>query len=306
MQTLYLQGRSLAPEQLEWIRGLMAAHPDWGRFRLSVQMAEQWNWRNGVGRLKDMAARALLVKLERRGLIQLPRRQSGGGSHPARGPSAALPGLETEPGIERPLKDSLPLRLAPVKEAPERELLTRLLGQFHYLGYRRPVGENLQYLAWDSSGRPLGGLVFGAAAWQCLPRDRYLGWDAATRAARLPLVANNMRLLILPWVRIAHLASHLLGLATRRVSADWQDKYGHPLGLLETFVERGRFEGRCYRAANWVNVGQTQGRSRNDREREFAVACKDVYLYPLARPGRPAGPPLTEPEAFSHGTRPIL
>jgi hypothetical protein len=303
MQTFYLQGRSITPEQLEWVRGLIAAHPDWGRTRLSRHLAEQWQWRNGMGQLKDMAARTLLVKLERRGWLQLPRRQSGGGSRPAGGPTAAAEGLETEPPIQTPLGAAGPLELVRVDSAEQRQGLARLLGQFHYLGYRRPVGENLQYLARDAHGRPLAGLVFGAAAWTCAPRDHYLGWDAATRAARLPLVANNMRLLILPWVRIPHLASHLLGWVARRVSADWQARYGHPLYLLETFVDPGRFEGGCYRAANWVNVGQTQGRSRNDRARERAVPCKDVYLYWLGRSGDGSWPSAPRKATPAYGPR---
>jgi hypothetical protein len=288
MQTLYIQGRSLTTEQLGWIRGLMLDHPDWGRFRLSVHIAEQWNWRNGAGQLKDMAARTLLVKLQRRGLVALPARQCGGGSRPTPLPKADQLDLWTEPSIEVPLSQLLPLRLVPVEGGPERGLLAKLLGQFHYLGYRRPVGENLQYLARDRDGRAVAGLVFGAAAWKCAPRDHYLGWDAAGRQAQLHLVANNMRFLVLPWVGVKHLASYLLGLAARRLSADWQDKYGHPIYLLETFVERGRFAGCSYRAANWLGVGQTQGRSRNDRQRALRVPRKEVYLYPLARQFRRA------------------
>jgi len=288
MQTLYIQGRRLAPEQLDWIRDLISAHPDWGRFRLSVQIAEQWNWRNDAGRLKDMAARTLLLKLQRRGLIGLPARQRGGGSRPATLPKAEAQERRTEPPIEVALRQLLPLAVVPVGSGAERGLLATLLGQFHYLGYRRPVGENLQYLARSRDGHALAGLVFGAAAWKCAPRDRYIGWDALCRQAQISLVANNMRFLILPWVRVRHLASHLLGLVARRLSADWQDKYGHPIYLLETFVERGRFAGCSYRAANWLAVGQTQGRSRNDRQRALRVPCKEVYLYPLVRQFRRA------------------
>jgi hypothetical protein len=288
MQTLYIQGRSLAPAQLDWIRGLMTEHPDWGRFQLSVPIAEQWNWRNGAGRLKDMAARTLLLKLQRRGLIGLPAGRRGGGSRPAAVPQADQLALWTEPPLEAPLGQLLPLTVRPVDGGPERGLLAKLLGEFHYLGYRRPVGENLQYLARDRQGRALAGLVFGAAAWKCAPRDHYIGWDSACRQARIHLVANNMRFLVLPWVRVRHLASHLLGLVARRLSGDWQDKYGHPIHLLETFVERGRFAGCSYRAANWLGVGLTQGRSRNDRQRALRVACKEVYLYPLGRQFRRA------------------
>jgi hypothetical protein len=297
MQTIYLQGRSLVTEELDWIRSLISSHPDWGRFRLSVHIAEQWNWRNGASQLKDMAARTLLLKLERRGFLALPRRQRGGGSRPVSRPSVVPVDGWTEPLLEVPLSQLLPLNLVRVDRSPARCLLAQLLAQFHYLGYRRPVGENIQYLAWDRNARPLAGLVFGAAAWQCGPRDRYLGWDAATRRHQLPGVANQMRFLILPWVRVPHLASHLLGLSVRRVSTDWQAKYGHRIDLLETFVERGRFLGGCYRAANWVYVGQTQGRSRNDRARALSVPCKDIYLYPLGRRFRRSGPPAPKPAA---------
>ena len=141
----------------------------------------------------------------------------------------------------------------------------------------------MQYLARERQGRALAGLVFGAAAWKCAPRDDYLGWDPIRRQAGVHLLANHMRFLVLPWVRVRGLASHLLGLVLRRLSSDWQDKYGHRIYLVESFVERDRFAGCSYRAANWVRVGQTQGRSRNDRQRTLRVPCKEVYLYPLAR-----------------------
>ena len=125
------------------------------------------------------------------------------------------------------------------------------------------------------------GLVFGAAAWKCAPRDQYIGWDSRTRELHLHLVANNMRWLVPPWVQVPHLASHLLGLAAARLSSDWQNKYGHRIYLLETFVERARFAGACYQAAQWIALGSTQGRSRNDRDGSLQVPCKDVYVYPL-------------------------
>lgn len=288
MQDLYIQGRSLAPEQLEWIRGLMARHPEWGRFRLSVHIAEQWNWRNGAQQLKDMAARTLLHKLERRGLIALPARRGGGGSRRALAPPAAELAAWTEPVLAAPLSQLQPVALVPVEGLAQRQEVRRLLGQFHYLGYRRPVGENLQYLARERTGRVVACLVFGAAAWKCAVRDHHLGWDGVGRQAGLHLVANHMRFLIPPWVQVPHLASHVLGLAAGRLSGDWRHKYGHGICLLETFVERGRFAGSSYRAANWVLVGSTQGRSRNDRERTLRVPRKDVYLYPLARQFRRA------------------
>lgn len=288
MQTLYVQGRWIAPEQLAWIRQLISEQAQWGRFRLSIHIAEQWDWRNDAGQLKDMAARSLLLKLERRRLIQLPRRRSGGGSRPARPPQSDPLGLETEPLLEAELGSLLPLNLQPVQSRAERQELTRLLARHHYLGYLRPVGENLSYVARARSGRPLACLVFGAAAWKCAPRDQFIGWSSSARQRHLHRLANNMRFLVLPWVRVRHLASHLLSLTAARLSGDWQAKYGHPIDLLESFVQQDRFTGACYRAANWIGVGPTQGRSRNDCARGFPVPGKTVYLYALRRDFRSA------------------
>ncbi len=278
-----MQGRAIALEQVDWIRGLMSVHPDWGRTQLSIHIAEQWNWRNGAGRLKDMAARSLLLKLEhRQWLVLPPRQQCRGGSRPTLPPRTDELSLWDEPLLEEPLSQLRPLRVQLVDDLSERRLLARLLGRYHYLGYGRSVGENLQYLAWDRRGRPLAGAVFGAAAWKCAARDRYIGWDPEARQSNLFLVANNMRLLILPWVRVKHLASHFLARLTATLSLQWQAKYGHPIYLLESFVDRSRFQGSCYRAANWICVGQTQGRSRNDPARTLSVGCKDIYLLALA------------------------
>lgn len=301
METLCIQGRCIGAEELDWIRELISGNPQWGRFRLSVHIAQEWSWRNGAGQLKDMAARTLLVKLERRGLLQLPRRQRGGGSRPAQPPPFGPLGLWAQPLIDGPLDQVRPVRLVPVQSSVERGMLTQLLQQHHYLGYRRPVGENLQYLARDRAGRLLACLVFGAAAWQCAPRDQFIGWSQADRQRHLHLLTNNMRFLVLPWVRVPHLASYLLGLVSARIHRDWQSKYGHGICLLESFVERHRFRGSCYRAANWICAGQTQGRSRNDPEHSRPVPCKEIYLYPLRRDWRgvlhpqPSTPPVNEP-----------
>jgi hypothetical protein len=156
------------------------------------------------------------------------------------------------------------------------------LTRYHYLGLR-VVGENVGYLARDEGGRDLACLLFGAAAWRCASRDEALGWSEEQRREQLGRVAGNTRFLILPWVKVPHLASHLLGRVVRRIGADWRERYGHDLDWLESFVERGRFRGTCYRAANWRRVGVTQGRSRQDRERRLQVPVKEVYLYRLRR-----------------------
>jgi hypothetical protein len=286
MDPLLVQGRTIGPGELDWIRELMCAHPQWGRYHLSIHLAQQWNWRNAVGQLKDMAARTLLLKLERRGLLTLPARQGPGtGNHKARKVEANLEAeldLFCPAPISASLAELLPLRVLLVEGVEQRRVMSRLLQQHHYLGYSRPVGENLPYLVESRCGQLLACAVFGAAAWKCAPRDQYIGWSAQARQEHLHLVANNMRLSIPPWVRVRHLASHCLGLLTRRVSDDWQRKYGHAIYLLETFVEQARFAGTVYRAANWIHVGQTQGRGRQGPSPHIrSASIKDVYLLPL-------------------------
>ena len=281
-----VQGRRIGATELEQIRQFMAEHPDWSRRRLSEQLATLWNWRNAMGQLKDMAARTLMLKLEQRGWIVLPARRRAPSNRMRRKRMPQLQSQLSEAPLVDELNQLLPLEILEISRCPgtpQRALFENLLHQHHYLSYRSPVGENLQYLVNDSRGRPLACVLFGAAAWQCAARDAAIGWDAPTRAGGLGWIANNTRFLILPWVRVPLLASHLLSRITRRLSRDWQGKYGHPIYLLETFVERGRFTGTCYQAANWRRVGQTKGRSRQNRPdgHPYQVPVKDVYLYPL-------------------------
>ena len=274
----------MAVADLEQVRQLLVAHPDWSRRRLSQHLAMLWNWRNAVGQLKDMAARTLLLKLEQRGWITLPPRRQAPSNRMRHKPMPALAALVVEPPVAADLQTLLPLAIAEVSRLPDRRAqFADLLHRQHYLSYRSPVGENLQYLVSDRQGRPVGCVLFGAAAWQCADRDAYLGWDAATRGRGLHLIANNTRFLIPPWVQVPCLASHLLSRIARRLNRDWQAKYGHPIYLLETFVQADRFAGTCYRAANWQRVGQTKGRSRQNRPdgRPYRLPIKDVYLYPL-------------------------
>jgi len=280
-----VQGRHIGPSELEQIRQWLMAHPDWSRHLLSRHVATQWHWRNPAGQLKDMAARTLLLKLERRGWIVLPLRRHVAASRMRQKPMPAVGLPVPESPITQPLTALLPLILTEVSRpgASQRGLFEALLHQHHYLSHRSAVGENLQYVVSDRQGRILACVLFGAAAWQCADRDRYIGWDAPTRSQRLHLLTNNTRFLIPAWVQVRHLASHVLSRIARRLSSDWQGKYGHPIYLLETFVERDRFLGACYQAANWVRVGQTQGRSRQDRPdgTHHQVPIKDVYLRPL-------------------------
>ncbi len=277
---MVIQGRHIATDEVAFIRGLIAEHPDWGRTRLSQELCRCWNWRNARGQIKDMAARTLLLKIERRGLIDLPARQRPSTNHLRnRDLPEELPvGEPVRCGLRglRPLSATL---VAP--RSNDKRLFNGLLTSHHYLGHRNTVGENLRYLIRDRQGRPVACMLFGSAAWKCADRDVFIGWDRAARERNLQGLTNNTRFLILPWVRVPHLASHVLALAARRIRSDWQSKYGHPVHALETFVDRSRFKGTCYRAANWVRLGETRGRTRNDRERRIQAPIKDVYIYPL-------------------------
>lgn len=279
-QHLVIQGREIRPEDVGLIRDWLQAHPGSNRTRLSRELCEVWDWRNGAGRLKDMAARSLLLKLEARGQIQLPPRRTAS-VNALRNRQALC--LEHEPqAIESPLSDLQPVGMHLVAEgSAESRLFKFLLQRYHYLGLRNCVGENLKYLARDRHGRVLACLLFGSAAWKASARDQWIGWNSEQRAGRLSLLTNNTRFLILPSVRVPHLASHLLGRVAARLSLDWQHKYGHPIYLLESFVQQPRFAGACYRAAGWRQVGLTTGRTRNDDGRRPRVARKALYLKPL-------------------------
>ena len=275
-----LQGRPLQESELAQIRTLLTDHPSWHRTRLSRELCARWQWRNAAGRLKDMACRSLLLKLEARGWITLPPRQRAS-VNGWRNRRAPLVPHATAP-LHADLASVRPLRLELVTPgSASAALLQGLLQHYHYLGHRNSVGENLKYLVSDRQGRPLACLVFGSAAWRCRPRDGFLGWTPSARRAQLPLLTNNTRFLILPWVQVPQLASHLLSRVTRRLSQDWQAKYGHPIHLVETFVQRERFAGTCYRAAGWRPVGVTTGRGRNAPSGAPQGPVKEVWLQPL-------------------------
>jgi hypothetical protein len=252
-------------------------------------LATRWDWRNGAGLLKDMAARTLLVKLHQRGLIQLPQRRQVPTNRMRCG-SQPAPGLgEPMAPITGRLAELEPLSLQEVSgQRTERSWVKAALARFHYLGFGGAVGENLQYVIRQGQNQPLACLVFGAAAWKCQARDRFIGWTAEQRPKNLARVANNTRFLILPWAKVPDLGSWILGQVAGRIAADWQAKYGHRVVLLETFVERERFRGTVYRAANWESVGVTAGRTRQDRHTCLHVSVKDIYLYPLQRRFREA------------------
>lgn len=252
---------------------------------MAKELCLRWDWRTPRGQLKTFAARSLLLTLAQRHDLRLPavrleQRRAPWGVRPLEARAAAPP-----PG--EPIESSL-RSLQPVdwqmglRGSLERERALAYLREYHYLGCNRPVGVHLIYLVQDVHRRDLAVHLVGAAAWQCAPRDRYVGWSAATRQANLFRIANHSRFLILPWVRVPHLASHLLGELTRRVSADWRVQHGWSLELLESFVDSSRFTGTAYRAANWQRVGETTGRTRQEKEHRAQAPRKSVWVYALA------------------------
>jgi len=277
--SMTIQGRLLSSDDIEFIRSLMAQHPDWLRSRLSVELCKLWDWRTDKGLLKDMACRSMLRKLEQRKLISLPPPATVVASRARRIRDIA----HSRQPIECELGQLQPIEVVMVESRqPADHLFHCLMDRYHYLGCRITVGEHLKYMVYDRRKRPLGCLLFGSAAWQTADRDRFIGWDPTTRKRNLKLMTNNTRFLILPWVTVKNLASHVLGTCMRRLRTDWNSRYGHDLCLVETFVDRSRFAGTCYQAANWIRVGKTKGRSRQDRYKRIKVAVKDLYVYPLA------------------------
>ena len=227
-----------------------------------------------------MACRELLRKLETRGLIKLPSRQNYG----ARRISVIEPVEIDQTALSCRLSDVSPVSIVNIREHSKyAETFNYLMKEYHYLGYQRPVGQSMKYMIIGRDEQILGCLLFGTAAWKIIDRDQWIGWSADVRERNLGLICNNTRFLILDWVQIPHLASHVLGACMRRLSRDWCRYYGIGIAMVETFVDTTRYAGTCYKAANWIHVGQTRGRSRQDREGRLKVPVKDILVYPLQR-----------------------
>jgi hypothetical protein len=274
------RGQEVDRQQVTWIREFIAAHPASSRWKLSRQLCEALGWKQANGALRDVVCRGLLLMLERERLIELPPvrrliRQQRRNSRPR--PQAIL--IDTTP-VLAPLRELAPLELQQVRRTTDEELFNSLLEQYHYLGYEQPVGEHLKYLVW-AQGRPLACIAWSSAPRHLGPRDRFIGWSPAARRRNIHRIAYNTRFLILPWVRVPHLASHILGRMAARLPADWERMYAHPVHLLETFVDPSRFRGTCYRAANWIVVGSTTGRGKDDWTHRPNRPIKDVLVLPL-------------------------
>ena len=270
-------------ELLEQIRQVIEDNPDWGRTRISNHLCELWDWRIPGGTYKEISCRDMLRALDKAGKIQLPA--------PKRSPVIWGPIQHKEHNTDPivcELGNLRPLCIDVVEGGAGLTEFKSLIDQYHYLGFGRTIGENMKYIVRSNTGAVLACLLFGAAAWSCYDRDEYIGWDSQQRTKNLQMLTNNVRFLVVPWVQVPHLASHILSLIASRLSADWQVKYGHHIMCLETFVEIKRFRAVCYRAANWINVGRTVGRGRGDRLHTAALPEKDIYLLPLNRHWREA------------------
>jgi len=276
------RGQTICNEGVVFLREFIAAHPDSSRWKLSRQLCEERGWKQANGVLRDVVCRGLLLMLERAGEIELPpvRRHIQGQRRNERlRPKPVL--IDTTP-LAMPLSAVGRIEIQPVRRTADEPLFNGLVEQHHYLGYEQPVGEQLKYLVWAQQ-RPVACLAWSSSPRHLGARDRYIGWSVEARKRNLPLIAYNSRFLILPWVQVAHLASHILGRMAARISADWEARYAHPIYMLETFVDPARFRGTCYRAANWRVLGETTGRGKDDPTHKPNRSIKQVLALPLDR-----------------------
>ena len=278
---LRYRGRNVSPEEVAFIREFIAQNPGLSRRRLSAKLCEAWNWVQPNGTLRDMVCRGLLLALHRGGLIVLPApRMKPPNNVVAHRRTARLTSLDQRP-LESTLAALGPVELRQVRRTDGEALFSQLLAQYHYLGYCRPVGEHLKYLAW-AQGRPIACLAWSSAPHHLGPRDRFIGWSQEQRRRNLHLLAYNTRFLIVPWAKVPRLASHLLSRVARVISADWQALYHHPIHWLETFIDPGRFSGTCYRAANWLYLGRSTGRGHRTWSQRPNRSRKELWVYPLS------------------------
>jgi hypothetical protein len=281
-ETWRYRGQEIGSEQIVFLREFIRTHPNSSRWKLSRQLCEALGWKQANGALRDMVCRGLLLMLERAGEIQLPpvRRQIRGQCRTGRPRPEAM--LIDTTSLAMPLKELGPIQILPVRRTADEPLFNSLMEHHHYLAYEQPVGEHLKYLV-GAQGRPIACLAWSSAPRHLGSRDRYIGWSAEARRRNIRFIAYNTRFLILPWVQVPHLASHILGKVTRALSDDWNRMYGHPIYFAETFIDPGRFRGTCYRAANWQLLGLTTGRGKDDHTNKPNRPIKEILGLPLTR-----------------------
>ena len=275
------RGRNITESDVAVVRQIIAAYPDGSRRFISKEVCKAWEWRQANGTLKDMVCRSLLLLLESKGLITLPPPKCKLPNPLANRKKPVKIEVDQTP-IECTIDELYAIHLKQVRRTRFEKLFNSLISEHHYLGYTHPVGEHLKYMAF-AGDRPIACLAWSSAPWYIGARDRFIGWSPETRQENLHLIINNTRFLVLPWVRVPHLASHLLALSRRRVSLDWESVYNHPVLLLETFVDTERFQGTCYKADNWIYCGKTTGRGKLSTSPKPTLSKKAVYVYPLKK-----------------------
>lgn len=273
-------GRLFSAEEIDLLRRLIASNPAKTRAQLSRDVCDLLGWRRPDGGRKDMSCRVAMLRMERDGLLQLPPPLKGNGNGHRR--PRLTPASDPQEPLTTPVGRLGELVFRCVETRRDSSLWNELIERHHYLGYQPLPGAQIRYLITRGDDL-LAAVGFGASAWKVAPRDLFIGWTLEQRRDHLHQVIDNARFLILPWIHSPNLASHLLACLARRLPQDWDRRYGYAPVLLETFVEKARFRGTCYRAANWIHVGQTQGRGKLDRYKRFAVPVKDVFLLPLRR-----------------------
>lgn len=273
--------RVITDDDLVFMRRLIAENPDLSRRGLSIKLCVAWNWVQANGALRDMVCRGMMLMLHRHGLIELPalRRVGRSSRGAARKPQALR--IDATP-LNLSLAELGVLEIRQVRRTPEEALFNALMHQHHYLGYTQPVGEQMKYMVFAGE-RPIACMAWSSAPRHLSSRDRFIGWSSQARRANVRLLAYNTRFLILPWVTVPHLASHLLGHIVKRLSADWQTVYAHPIYFVETFIDPQRFRGTCYRAANWTLLGHTTGRGKDAPTRAANRSVKQVLGYALVK-----------------------
>lgn len=278
---LTYRSKRITTKDVAFIRQLIDKNPGDSRWVLSKKLCQAWGWRQPNGALRDMVCRGLMLTLDRAGHIELPARKRTPLNPLAQRQKPTPIAIDPHP-LQRPLSKILPLEIQQVRRTALEPLCNSLIDQYHYLGYGQPVGEHLKYLVFAQQW-PVACVIFSSAPRHLGCRDRFIGWTPQVRRQNIHLLAYQSRFLILPWVRVTHLASHLLGRLAKVLAADWQRLYQHPVYFLETFVDLERFPGTCYQAANWLYLGQTTGRGKDDQTHQPNRSLKAVFGYPLCR-----------------------
>jgi len=268
-------------DDIAFINQLIGKNPNDSRWALSKKLCVAWNWVQPNGALRDMVCRGLMLELDRAGHIKLPAKKRCVQNPFVNRKRPAKVTIDQTP-VYAKLSEIKPLQFCQVRRTGSEKLFNSLIEHYHYLGYCHPVGEQLKYIVYCRQ-RPIACLAWSSAPRHIGCRDRFIGWSAQSRKKQIHLMAYNTRFLILPWVRIRSCASHILGQMAKVVSKDWQSIYNHPIYYLETFVDKERFAGTCYKAANWVYLGDTTGRGKNDQTKKVNRSIKAVWGYPLVK-----------------------